>query len=374
VIRGLSAPEVEAVYDRLQTLIGQVGDVAQEISFGLWNFYASRGKLAKARELGQERLAYGDARGDADSRMLGIYTTASADMFLGRLAESRAGYEALLAGYPRDGIADLARAYDIGVVGQSLLAEVLWLSGRLDAALRTAEEAIVQSRRFSPFTQSVVLVTRMTLAVSMRDVAASRQRAQELIALSSEYGFQYWVPFWGLALALTGLSPASADAAIDAGLQDAAGAIEMMRTAYGSNLQVSRFLGWTVDACVEHGRLDLARRLLDQALAMLEGDGERYWEADLRRLDGTLARAEGADADRVEAAHAQALAVAREQGARLFELRIAADVARRRAAAGRADEARATLAPVVEAFAGEGDTPDVAAARELLASITPSPD
>ena len=89
MIRGQSAPEVEAVYERILTLTGQVGNVPHEIYFGLWNFYASRGKLLQARDLGQQRLAYGEASGDAESRILGLYTSAAADLFLGNLEQAR---------------------------------------------------------------------------------------------------------------------------------------------------------------------------------------------------------------------------------------------------------------------------------------------
>ena len=86
VIRGLSAPEVEAVHERMLTLTGQLGDVPLGIYFGLWNFYASRGKLQRALELGHQRLALGESRGDVESRLVGLYTTAAADLFLGHLA------------------------------------------------------------------------------------------------------------------------------------------------------------------------------------------------------------------------------------------------------------------------------------------------
>ena len=138
----------------------------------------------------------------------------------------------------------------------------------------------------------------MILATSMRDAATSRQRAQELIALSSEHSYQYWVVHWRISLALTGISAASADAEIDRALQEAASAIELMRTAYGSNLQNSRFLGWTASACLDHGRLELARRLLDEAVQVTAGEGERYWVSELHRLRARLLRAEGAPDDR----------------------------------------------------------------------------
>ena len=126
---------------------------------------------------------------------------------------------------------------------------------------------------------------------------------------------------WRISLALTGISDASTDTEIDRALQEAASAIELMRTAYGSNLQNSRFLGWTASACLDHGRLELARRLLDEAVEVTAGDGERYWVSELHRLRARLLRAEGAPADQVAQALDAALEVARIQGAKTFEQR-----------------------------------------------------
>ena len=133
---------------------------------------------------------------------------------------------------------------------------------------------------------------------------------------------------WRISLALTGMSAASADAEIERALQEAASSIALMRSAYGSNLQCSRFLAWTVAGCLEHGRLDLGRRLLDEAFQVIADEGERYWEAELHRLQARLLAAEGAPDDRVTAALDQALTIARSQGAKTFEARAEADAAR----------------------------------------------
>lgn len=324
VVRGLWAPEVEAVHERIQALTSQLGAVPEEISFGLWNFYASRGRLSKARELGQQRLLFGEANGILETRLLGLYMSAAADAFLGRLAASRAGFERLLAEYPADGLGNDRLPYDIGVVGRSLIADVLWLLGDADAAVRESNAAIAESRRFSPFTQSVVLVTRMILATSMDDVAISRKSAQELIALSAEHAYQYWIVHWRISLALTGIAPGSPAEEIDRAVDEAAASIETMRAAYGSNLQCSRFLGWTVAACLAHGRPERARPLLEAALRITDDDGERYWLAELHRLEAVLLHAEQAPADRIAAALDVAVGVAREQGAGTFEARAAA--------------------------------------------------
>jgi tetratricopeptide (TPR) repeat protein len=373
VIRGLGATDVEANYDRILALIGQVGHVPVGIFFGLWNFYMSRGKLLKARELGHQRLAYGDAHADDESRLLGLYTSAAAVIFLGRLNEARAQVERLLALYPRDGLANPALAYDIGIVSASLLGDTRWLLGLPDAGAAASDDAIAQSLRFSPFTQSVALVSRMSLAMSMLDDATSRQRAQELIALSSAHSYQYWTVHWNITLALTGLSPASPAEDVDRALQQAAGAIQTMRTAYGSALQCTRYLGWTVAVCLAHGRTELARTLLDDALHLTEDEGERYWEADLWRLQARLLQAEGAHPELIELAFEQALAAARSQSSRIFELRAAVDFAAFRASQDRDAEGRAILLPLYMAFTEGLETPDLMAARARLAPPPPPP-
>ena len=192
MIRGLSAPEVEAVHERMLTLTGQLGDdVPLGIYFGLWNFYASRGKLqtgARSGAAAPRARRGGRRRRVAPGRPL---YAAAADAFLGRLAEARDGFERLLASYPKEASPTRRWPTTSASSAQSLLGDTLWLLGRAEEATRMADEAIAQARRCSPFTLSVALVDRMILATSMRDAATSRQRAQELIALSSEHSYQY---------------------------------------------------------------------------------------------------------------------------------------------------------------------------------------
>ena len=132
---------------------------------------------------------------------------------------------------------------------------------------------------------------------------------------------------WRISLALTGISAASADAEIDRALQEAASAIELMRTAYGSNLQCSRYLGWTVAACLDHGRLELARRLLDEAVRGHRGRGRALLGVRAAPPAGA-APARGRRAGRIEIAQAldAALDVARTQGAKTFEQRALDDL------------------------------------------------
>jgi predicted ATPase len=122
------------------------------------------------------------------------------------------------------------------------------------------------------------------------------------------------------------------------------------------------------ERCLAAGRLAETRELLAEALRRVEATAERWYEAELHRLAGALALAEG-DAPGAEAAFERALAIARAQSAGLWMLRAAVALARLRRAAGRRAEARALLAPILAGFAeghGAGDVKDAAA---LLAEL-----
>ena len=69
------------------------------------------------------------------------------------------------------------------------------------------------------------------------------------------------------------------------------------------------------------------------------------------------------------AAFERALALARQRGAHLLELRAATDLARLLAGQGQPAEARQVLAPVYGSFTEGADTADVQEARAVLAGL-----
>jgi predicted ATPase len=131
---------------------------------------------------------------------------------------------------------------------------------------------------------------------------------------------------------------------VDAAIAQATTAITTMRTAYGSNLQCTRYLAWVVEACLEHGRVARAGALLNEALQLTGEDGERYWLAELLRLQARLRQAEGADPAEVERLLHEAIGVARDQHALTFEQRASAALERLMRDQGRQAEANAVAA------------------------------
>ena len=97
------------------------------------------------------------------------------------------------------------------------------------------------------------------------------------------------------------------------------------------------------------------------------GADERGWNAEIHRLCGELTRRlPDPDPAKAEDSFRTALAIAREQGTRGYELRAATSLARLWAEQGRRGEARDLLAPVYGWFTEGFDTADLKDAKALL--------
>ena len=125
-------------------------------------------------------------------------------------------------------------------------------------------------------------------------------------------------------------------------------------------------LAQVLAACGHYGEGLTALR---EAAALVEETGERYLEAEIRRLEGNLLLAENGSAE-AEACYLKALEVARAQEARSLELRAAGDLARLWAGQDRRSEARDLLAPVYGCFTEGFDTADLKEAKALLDELT----
>jgi predicted ATPase len=185
-----------------------------------------------------------------------------------------------------------------------------------------------------------------------------------LIALTKEQGYEHWLAtgtiFRGWCIAVRG--------------ERERGSEEMRRglaakQATGAELKVPYYLG-LMAALSGDSTVEAATPLFADALHRVERTGERWFEAELHRLKGEvlLGGSEPPFAN-AEAEFYRALAIAREQGAKFWELRAATSLARLWSDQRRNEDARNLLAPVYNWFTEGLDTPDLAAARGLLTSL-----
>ena len=118
------------------------------------------------------------------------------------------------------------------------------------------------------------------------------------------------------------------------------------------------------------GDPDRAVAILDEALATAERTGYRAFEAELHRVRGEiLLKRDPANPAPAEEAFLTAIAVAKQQGTRSFELRAALSLAKLYQSTGRPVDAHAVLAPALEGFSPTPEMPEIAEAQALLAAL-----
>jgi predicted ATPase len=108
--------------------------------------------------------------------------------------------------------------------------------------------------------------------------------------------------------------------------------------------------------------------VLDEALALIDKTGECLWEAGVQQRKGELLLALSAE-QQAEACFQQALAIARRQQAKSWELRAAMSLSRLWQHQGKRAEARQLLAPIYGWFTEGFDTADLQEAKALLEAL-----
>ena len=105
-----------------------------------------------------------------------------------------------------------------------------------------------------------------------------------------------------------------------------------------------------------------------EAAELVETTKERWAEAEIHRMRGTLLLSIHEDAA-AEDSYCRALAVARQQRAKSWELRVAMSLARLWRDEGKLQQARELLAPVYGWFTEGFDTRDLKEAKALLDAL-----
>src|SRR5262249_49844999 len=135
------------------------------------------------------------------------------------------------------------------------------------------------------------------------------------------------------------------------------------------------FLSFLATAALRQGQSAEGLHVIDEALRLTATNFDRFWEAELHRLRGELLLLPsgnnplGKDHGTAAECFQQALAIARQQGAKALELRAAMSLSRLWQAQGQHTAARALLAETYGWFTEGFDTADLQAARAMLATL-----
>jgi predicted ATPase len=141
--------------------------------------------------------------------------------------------------------------------------------------------------------------------------------------------------------------------------------------ATGAEFQRPHFLGMLAEVHRSLGQPEAGLTALREALALVETTGERYYAAELHRLQGELLLQHATlEVSHAETCFQQALAIARRQQAKALELRAAMSLSRLWQLQGKREAARVLLAPVYGWFTEGFDTADLQEAKVLLDELS----
>jgi predicted ATPase len=368
--KGYAAPEVEQTYARARALCQQVGNTPQLFPAlrGLCEFYFNRGTLSMGRELGEQlyRLAEREAGPtllleacDALGIIcfhLGEFATARTYLEQGITLTDPAAQQALV----------LRHAVAPGVRCLAVAANTLWCLGYPAQALLRSQEALALAQALAhPHSLAVAQHFAAQLHYRRREAPAVQAQAEALLTLATAQGFPLWVGYgtcwrhWALAVQGQG----KVDLA-----QMHQGLTAVM--AIGQTIARPVCLVLLAEAAGFVGRVAEGLRLLVEALEAVEASERRELLAEAYQLQGAfLLRQAVPEVAQAEACFQQALAIARRQQARSYELRAAVSLSRLWQRQGKRTEAYDLLAPIYAWFTEGFDTADLQEAKALLEAL-----
>jgi predicted ATPase len=287
-IKGYTAPEVEQTYSRARVLSRQLGESQQFFSVlaGLCGFYLLSGALHTAYEFGEQLLALAQQEEHpallAEAhRMLG-----AALFWQGESVRARGHFEHGIAIYDPQKHRSHSFHFVIntGVACRAYAAWALCLLGYPEQALERSQEALALARDLKDhhgLAFALSIASQVHKLRSEEDTAS--ERADEVIALSSEREF---AQFLAIGKLFRGRISGEGQQSEEEGVQMRQEMVALQ--ARGMKLVQPVFLTLQAEACQRSGQAEEGLNLVTTALAAVDENGERMYEAELHRLRGQL--------------------------------------------------------------------------------------
>jgi len=375
--KGYGAEQTRAAAECARALIEQaeaIGEPPEDplllfsVIYGFWvvNIAAFNGDAA--RELASQFMQIAARQAGSGPLLLGHRMMGMTLMSVGSPATGKQHLDRAIALY--DAAEHRALATRFGTDARVAILEwrsrTHWLLGFPLAARSDADRSFTCAREIDQAATLMHALAHSTATlILLGDVAEANARAAELVALAEDKGSSYW---HANALMWQGCLMAQTDRPSEA-VHTLTSALEYYRST-GATIYVPFVMSYLTRAHARLGRFGDALDVIDRAIAMAESTKEQWCEAELYRIKGELTLAfPGADTAMAEAHFERALAIARRQQARSWELRAATSMARLWADQGRKSAARDLLAPVDGWFTEDFDTPDLRDARGLLGKL-----
>jgi len=394
---GYAAPEVEQVFFRARDLCLQMGNPPQllPVMLVLGTILLVRAEFPAARAFTQQLLALLEKA--PPSLVCAAYAGIGLVFLnLGELATARDYIERGVQFYAPRHHNPLA-LQDPGVVSLAHAALVLWHQGYLDQAEARSQEALHLAQQLDhPFSRAFALCFAVWLQRLRRDDQAVREYTEMLLALAREQGFTHWETQGMIAQGWT----LAARGRVEEGIARIRQGLAALQAA-GTRFERQRVLVSLADIYATVGKKMEGLAVIEEALSDIDTTQQYLFAAELYRLKGELTLMQSSAQSRrsrvrkssrlqapsskskntaprsltsnvqsaAEASFLKALAIARQQEAKSWELRSMMSVARLWNAQGKAKEARQLLTEIYGWFTEGFATAALRDARALLDTL-----
>lgn len=368
---GYGAERVERVYTRASELCRILGDEAGalKVQLGLEGYHFMRADFEKAHEFARQAAAMVARSPDPVRRLQSQWAIGNILFHQGDGEPALQYWDTCLAEYDRKHHRPGA-VQDPGVICLCYSAWLKWQLGYPDQAAERARKVVTLATELNhPFSMGEAYGFSTAVHHFRGESRIALEKAERAIEICEEGGFAVWLAHARLM-----------HGRIVADLGDPDAGIEEMRQAYdkwtATGAVVTRpfYLALQAEGLALAGRVDDALAALELAFDIVRKYGERYHEAEVRRLMGELIlQSTGLQGrnrdDEAERWFLGARDFARSRNFRGMELRSAISLAGLWSARGRGREAAQVLEPAYGWFSEGRKTGDLVRARKLLEEL-----
>ena len=327
--KGFAAPETGQAYARAHEICLEIGNVPELFPalYGRSVFHFQRGELRQAHEIASELLRTGREQGNVAAQLIGHRMIGSALCQYGRFEESRDVFETALALYDPVRDRNSGRVYAINsrVMCLSWLSHLYLILGYPARALDYSGQVPTYVRDLDhPGTAAVALAWGCIFHQLLRDPQNAAMQANAAINLGTEQGFPL---YRATGSVVHGWAQAEAGQ-LGEGIGEMNQGLADYR-ATGAEMWSPYFLGLLADGSKRANHATEGLGFIGEGLRQVRDMEGRWIEAELHRIRGELLlAADDPDRQNAEPCFHKAIAVARKQGARLWELQAATGLAR----------------------------------------------
>ena len=367
--KGWTSPEVERVLARALALCDMVGNDTQRVQVyhGLQSMYVVQARLERVQLVSDDLHQLYQRTQDGAPLLVTEMMLTGSRLHLGRIADASAEFGQMITTTDPMQLQHIVeeQGWNYAVQARAWHAHALWLLGYPQAALQHGRDAVQLAHDLAqPFNQAVAAAYMALLQELCASEATARAHAEHALAFTTEHQAPYYRA-WSAILVSYAQAREQPAAPTIARLRASIAAFK----ATGARIRLPYYQGLLACVCSQAGHVEEGLAAIDEGMAEARAHNERWWDAELHRLRGELLLAGGANAHEVAAAYLRAIEIARTQQARALELRATTSLARLWHTQRRSADARHLLTELYGWFTEGFDTPDLQAARSLLAQL-----